>query len=73
MSFTEIPAMFHGPHGPPTPQKMGQWSHLLIFLSHLPIKKCFLNMSIIICETNRQSRFDAGDRVLGAGALGDPE
>ena len=30
-------------------------------------------MSIIICETNRQSRFNAGDRVLRAGALGDPE
>ena len=28
------------------------------------------NMYIIICETNRQSRFDAGYRMLGAGALG---
>ena len=32
MSFTEIPAMFHGPHGPPTLPKMGQWSHLPNFL-----------------------------------------
>ena len=31
-----------------------------------------LNMYIIICETNCQSRFDAWDRVLGAGALGWP-
>ena len=30
------------------------------------------NMYIIICETNRQSRFDAWYRVLGAGALGWP-
>ena len=30
------------------------------------------NMYIIICEMNRQSRFDAWDRVLGAGALGRP-
>ena len=28
-----------------------------------------LNMYNIIYETNRQSRFDAGYRVLGAGAL----
>ena len=28
------------------------------------------NMDIIICETDRQSRFDAWDRVLRAGALG---
>ena len=30
------------------------------------------NMYIIICETNRESRFDAWYRVLGAGALGWP-
>ena len=30
------------------------------------------NMCIIICETDRQSRFDAWDRVLRAGALGWP-
>ena len=30
------------------------------------------NMYIIIWETNRQSRFDAGYRKLGAGALGWP-
>ena len=30
------------------------------------------NMYIIICETNRQSRFDAWYRMLGAGALGWP-
>ena len=30
------------------------------------------NMYIIICETNRQSRFDTWHRVLGAGALGWP-
>ena len=30
------------------------------------------NMYIIICETDRQSRFDARDRVLRAGALGWP-
>ena len=30
------------------------------------------NMYIIICEMNCQSRFDAWDRVLGAGALGWP-
>ena len=30
------------------------------------------NMCIIICEMNPQSRFDAWDRVLGAGALGWP-
>ena len=30
------------------------------------------NMYIIICETDRQSRFDAWDRVLRAGALGWP-
>ena len=30
------------------------------------------NMYIIICETNRQSRFDAWDRVLRAGVLGWP-
>ena len=29
-----------------------------------------LNMYNIIYETNRQSRFDAGYRMLGAGALG---
>ena len=29
-------------------------------------------MYIIICETDRQSRFDAGYRKLGAGALGLP-
>ena len=29
-------------------------------------------MYIIICETDRQSRFDAWDRVLRAGALGWP-
>ena len=29
-------------------------------------------MNIIICEMNRQSRFDARDRVLRAGALGLP-
>ena len=34
--------------------------------------ECHWNMYIIICETNRQSRFDAWDRVLGAGALGWP-
>ena len=28
------------------------------------------NMGIIICETDCQSRFDAWDRVFGAGALG---
>ena len=28
------------------------------------------NIYIIICETDHQSRFDACDRVLGAGALG---
>ena len=28
------------------------------------------NMYIIICEMNRQFKFDAWDRVLGAGALG---
>ena len=27
----------------------------------------------IICETNHQSRFNAGYRMLGASALGDPE
>ena len=31
-----------------------------------------LNMYIIICETDRQSRFDAWDRALRAGALGWP-
>ena len=31
------------------------------------------NMYIIILETNHQSRFDAWYRVLGAGALDDPE
>ena len=36
-------------------------------------KKPFLKMYIIICEMNLQSRFNAWDRVLGAGALGDPE
>ena len=30
------------------------------------------NMYIIICETDHQSRFDAWDRVLRAGALGWP-
>ena len=30
------------------------------------------NMYNIICETNRQSRFDAWYRMLGAGALGCP-
>ena len=30
------------------------------------------NMNIIICETDHQSRFDARDRVLTAGALGWP-
>ena len=30
-------------------------------------------MYIIICEIDRQSRFDAWDRVLRAGALDDPE
>ena len=30
------------------------------------------NMYIDMCEMNRQSRFDAWDRVLGAGALGWP-
>ena len=30
------------------------------------------NMYIIICEMDHQSRFDAWDRVLGAGALGWP-
>ena len=30
------------------------------------------NMYIIICETDRQSRFDAWDRVLRAGTLGWP-
>ena len=30
------------------------------------------NMYIIICEMNRQFRFDAGYRMLGAGALGWP-
>ena len=30
------------------------------------------NMYIITCEMNRQSRLDAWDRVLGAGALGWP-
>ena len=30
------------------------------------------NMYIITCETDRQSRFDAWDRVLRAGALGWP-
>ena len=30
------------------------------------------NMFIIICETDRQSRFDAWDRALRAGALGWP-
>ena len=30
------------------------------------------NMYIIICEANHQSRLDAWDRVLGAGALGWP-
>ena len=30
------------------------------------------NIYIIICKTNRHSRFDAWDRVLGAGALGWP-
>ena len=29
-------------------------------------------MYVIICETDRQFRFDAWDRVLGAGALGWP-
>ena len=29
-----------------------------------------LNMYNIIYKTNRQSRFDAGYRILGAGALG---
>ena len=29
-----------------------------------------INMYIIICETDRQSRFNAWDRVIGAGALG---
>ena len=29
-----------------------------------------LNMYIIICEMNRQCRFDASYRMLGAGALG---
>ena len=29
-------------------------------------------MYIIICEIDCQSRFDAWDRVLGAGALGGP-
>ena len=29
-----------------------------------------LNMYNTICETNRQSRFDASYRILGAGALG---
>ena len=28
------------------------------------------NVYNIICEMNRQSRFDAGHRMLGAGALG---
>ena len=41
------------------------------FLMWLPFKK-FSNMHIIICETDRQSRFDAWDRVLWAGALGWP-
>ena len=30
------------------------------------------NLHIIVCDTNCQSRFDAWDRVLGAGALGWP-
>ena len=30
-------------------------------------------MYYIIYETNHQSRFDAGHRMLGAGALEDPE
>ena len=30
-------------------------------------------MYIIICEIDHQSRFDAWDRVLRAGALDDPE
>ena len=34
--------------------------------------ECHWNMYIIICETNRQSRLDAWDRVLSAGALGWP-
>ena len=29
-----------------------------------------IEMYTIICETNRQSRFDAWYRMLGAGALG---
>ena len=29
-------------------------------------------MYIIVCETDRQSKFDAWDRVLRAGALGWP-
>ena len=31
-----------------------------------------IEMYITICETDRQSRFDAWDRVLRAGALGWP-
>ena len=30
-------------------------------------------MYSIICETNRQSRFNTGYRMLGAGSLGEPE
>ena len=30
-------------------------------------------MNIIICETDRQYRFDGWDRVLRTGALDDPE
>ena len=34
------------------------------------LEELHCNMYIIICEMNRQSRFDEGYRILGAGALG---
>ena len=36
-------------------------------------KNTLRNMYNIICERNRQSRFDARYRMLGAGALGGPQ
>ena len=37
------------------------------------LRELHWNMYIIICEIDRQSRFDAWDRMLRAGALGWPK
>ena len=45
-------------------------SHMIIYMFQCSSLRSYSH--IIICETDRQSRFDARDRVLRADALGQP-